>query len=167
MTEDDEIADIYAPPKANLDTKIKYWVEGDFIVGTSPITLPDRCVKSNGERAGGRLSRSFNDTNTFTIGLRKKCHVTYSLNKDWRSRFGVRRLVAILGFFIGIAVIFLGIATNGTVALLGFVLIILSIHMSERACLPFRVAKHKKGHFYLRGFGKEFLESIEADRTFK
>lgn len=56
--------DPYAPPKANLDLRTVDVVEGEVRrVGerliTSPIaTLPDRCVKCNGDTAGYRLKKT-------------------------------------------------------------------------------------------------------------
>ena len=150
-------------------------VEGDIVIGTSPILLPHFCVECGRPSAGGVRYESdlYWYPGWIWIGVlwgivpawllyyasRRAVYVEYSLCADPALSLRRRKLASALLMVAFIAVLAAAIAARsvllGPVAGLLFIAGVVT-YMTARP--PLHTVDQDEGMFVLRGFGREFLE---------
>ena len=153
-------------------------VDGDYLVVASGTVLPPVCVKTNQPVSQRDLVRKQFDWCSPWVALlllvnllvllivyfivRKKCSLTFGLAPRIRRGYRTRMLVKIA---IVIALLFaipLSAALDSSVAIaISVVLFLVGVVSLFIGNSPLRVAKHREGMFWIKGFSPEYLASFK------
>lgn len=159
-------------------------IEKDAIVANDVLVLPDRCIKTNatGDHLKRVTKKIYYVSPLVYLGLlvnilvviilylvlRKKCTVTYTINKGVEAKNSIISILSLLGFIVGLAGTAIGLGSMDTMELWhviaggGFVILVLSL-VGNYHSMPLRAARHERGVFRLKGCSPEFLDQLQAE----
>ena len=153
-------------------------VEGRRLIVQTGVVLPRRCVGTNAPVEQPGIHKTFRWAHPAwgllilaTVVLvvlypfiRKECRITYFMSRSERLRIwlgtGVSQLVfiaAVVALIVGIVEPRMALMLPAVVGLLGGAV------MMRGFANPIRVVKAQNGEFWIKGCGKDFLESIRAE----
>jgi len=131
-------------------------VDGDCIVVSNGSVLPNRCVVTNVpcDLSDQRIKKFRYAPSFHLVVSRRTCRLYYCLSAMYRKRIYLIRAIlfasifATLWFFCGTAIIAAVVATI-------FIFSLPADHL--------RVVNCRDGEFWIRGFHRDFLESLVAE----
>jgi hypothetical protein len=158
-------------------------VSGNKILGTSPMTLPDRCVKCGKDASRGRrVDRTLYGYSqwlvlTVLLGLivfivlyyatRQALRLSYATCPDCTRSRDVKRRVSWGGWALFVVLLVTAIAFSSSVlGIMSAVAFIGAVVASVLAASPLRVAGFDGNLFTVKGAGKEFLAALGGPRTY-
>ena len=172
-TAEDRLDEIYAPPKAQLESAGDYYVFGKYLVAQSPLELPRRCVKTNAsdteDSSIAMLRRSFADVNPWTVRLvRRRCQISYGLSpavyRELAAGLVLARIAMAAGLFLLAVGIFISDGLDFYFCLLGLLTALFGAIAASR-CIPLQVSKSSGRWFFIKGCSPEFLHSIQSEQA--
>lgn len=157
-------------------------VDGDRLVVRSGAVLPRRCVKTNVAVPGKQTTTTLHYMHpawgvTILFGplgllivyliVRQPCRCTYSISPRARRRRGALQaalgVVPIIG--LGLMVVGPSMGRGGVNAIWvgGVILLIAGLFAYVAVRHVLRVTRTRNGEFWIKGFGKEFLASMDTE----
>lgn len=153
-------------------------VEGAYLVVRDGAILPNRCIKTNEPIADLPVTKKLYWASSWIylllfanvlvmvvvyLAVRKKCAVTYYISSPARSAHRIRVGVLLALFFVTVPIIIIGFANDQ--AAVGIAGLLVNLGSLIALCIfsnLLSVSKYVDGEFWIKGCGKEFLDSIEA-----
>ena len=153
----------------------RWIVEADAIVGTSPMGLPDRCVKcgryvSDSQRVEATLYWYPRGFWWWVWGVyayviqRRPLEISYTLCPQHVRSLRRRQQVAFALWALCLALVLAAYATRANwICVVGaLILFIAALIVQRMARLPLWAARHEDGIFRVRGFGRDFLSAVKG-----
>lgn len=154
----------YAAPKSHdisePDWAQRIWVDGEFLVVSDGVKLPQRCVFTNEPVDEPPLVQTLKWAPSFRPVISEtKIRVTYAVNRRRQKRRRLNR--HIVASLQALAAVLLYAATGNPFPSTVVVVTGVLIFLEERPFLV--VSKSKNDRFWLRGCGPEFLASCREE----
>jgi len=187
-----QVDNIYAAPETPTHSPLvaggRLHVIGNRIAGTAPFIFPDRCIATNtsGENTKRVTKKLYRVHPACYLALllnillflivylvaRKRCDVEYTIDRSVARKKSALNLLAIIGLLLGAGLACVGFITayepssstagGLTMGFVGVAMVIGALILNAKST-PLRVVAHNSGSFELKGFGQEFLDSVEAE----
>jgi hypothetical protein len=156
----------------------RYEIKGKRIIGTSPILLPDICVKCGSE---GRHGRRVNETmscgnpllwllvfffNVLAVAIiylftKNKVQVSYFMCDKCRAQIHKRKNINCAVWLATIASFAAAVFLGGkTLWIVFFILCVVGIITLAVSRYPIDVDAYENGKFYLRGFSRSYIDKL-------
>ena len=156
-------------------------VDGRYLVVRSGAVLPARCIKTNELVEQAAVNKTFYWVNPAWLLLilasplallvvylvvRKECHITFSMSRSERRKVWTRTTASLLVFGAAVAATIVGVAEAEVgLAVAGIVCLFPGLVMAIVFANPIGVAKAKNDEFWIKGCGRDFLDSIRAETS--
>lgn len=158
-------------------------VEGDKLLGYSPMSLPGRCVKCGKDTSrGGRVEKTLYGYSpwiilTVFLGVlplllvyyltRQRLQISYSVCEDCARSRTTRQWAAggVWVLFVLLLAAGLAAALPAALWILTLVVFVGALVASSLAAAPLRVTGVNGSRFTIKGAGQEFLAALSGPRT--